>query len=1784
MKPMTSTRVRLSTAVAGLAAALLAAAAAPLTLAPGAGAGAAPVEAGAGMRGYHVYDLSGGASGFQRMVATGVSDAGTVSGYVIQADSSISPFFWEPGAPWQYLDQGGAQSAWAEAISPTGVIAGYTYEPGDDDVVGHIVRWQKAPDADFYGAVDRLEPLRQSAGGGLGTDVLAVNAAGQILLGGARNAVIDPAGGATELVATIPQGADNPRLAVVDVNVHGQVAGMLGYDPDQVGGPLDDTDHPAIWDGSQPTELPMPPGSTEAWARAINDDGHVATGISTAGAAWLWRGGSYTYLGDFEPMAMNDSDQVVGVGPHGAMLWDGQDLVDLNALVDPDAGWRLDDAVAINENGQIAGTGMHDGRQVAFLLDPIVPVVFVPGAAASSLVVGDDPAAPVGTEIWLGCGEDRIMLSLNPADFHPDDVYARDALRYMTCGPLDGHIVPDLDAYGTLLSRLASQGGFREYRVDGHPERRTTDGCDLSQKDQRPALFVFAYDWRRSNVESAAQLTDYLGCVRRFYPGGKINIVTHSMGSLVARRYLLDHPEQHAGIGRVITIGAPWLGAPKLVNALETGEFAPFPVIIASSTIKHIIPWFPATHQLMSAAWYHQVSGPVFREDGWDINGNGVSHEAYDYAEMAELLDSQTPGHFPAQTATEFQGYRTAAGGQVDWRDDATGIEYFHVVGLQSGAATIGQVVASSTPVCVIGDTWFCTVKDHIEKDFVVGDGTVPLVSAIRAGNGMDLNAPGATVLTVTSSKSSQDHDAEHTGLTANESVVTTIIGLLQGGELDRGGDAGLAARTTAAGQFDNTPAGAPIATDLDVGTAAAEAAGDAAAATPMRYLSVLDAADIAVADGHGATTAPIEGTDVRLTVPGVTQTSAGDQAADIVLPQSPTETYTVSFTTTGDPLRIELREGLQHTPTKAVRWSDVDAPVGVAASLTVSANGTNTVRYDADGDGTPETVVAPSVTLTGPDAADVDAPQVTITANDAGGETRYAVSATDGGSGVARVLWSTDGQRFRPYTGPLALDVTVTPKLFAFAEDRAGNRSSMVDVALAAVASTPLTTATLTPQPNAAGWNTGTVSVSLDAVAASGSTIDHLTYATAGAQQIGPTTVAGSSTSFTVDAVGRTTITFSAAAADGTVEPQRTVTVGIDAAAPTVTVRTPAAGATVESLATIAGSAGDDASGVAAVELSLANDQGEHWDGTAWSASPAWLSTQGSTGWSLSTGLPSGDQLPQGAYTLRARATDNAGRTTTTSALPLTVADVAGREVFELPSPAVPFNHTSATAINDRGIAAGAAGVDGVSPISWRRGVATVFARPDGFTTASIRAIDTAGDAVGDGGTGSGTSALAWQPDGDVEVLAPLAGAQLSAADDINDAGVIVGRSGDRAVRWDGGVVSPLPSFVAGGRGEARGINDAGVIVGSSSLDSGDPRAVLWADGQVRNLGTLGGTTSDAFAVSDRDDVVGSADDAAGARHAFLYRDGEMRDISAGLGAASSKAVAINDAGVAVGEFTDRGGRTFAFVWTEETGAVDLNAWLPAGSGWVLTRANDVNEFGQITGFGTYHGQPRAFLLGTAHAPFAEDASATTEAGHPVAIRLDGWDPDVIAPLTASIVAGPAHGELSPLDGDTVTYTPAPGFHGEDAFTFRVNDGRFDSAPARVTLAITGDPPTTTPTDDTTTTPPTTAPTPTTVPTDDTTTTTVPPGADTSAPGEPANRTDPTTVAPDPTAPPPSVSISQPTAIEPGTDAPTPPSIPAGGLPTTGADTGTMQRIAVLALCAGAVLVALRRVRRRAP
>jgi probable HAF family extracellular repeat protein len=158
-----------------------------------------------------------------------------------------------------------------------------------------------------------------------------------------------------------------------------------------------------------------------------------------------------------------------------------------------------------------------------------------------------------------------------------------------------------------------------------------------------------------------------------------------------------------------------------------------------------------------------------------------------------------------------------------------------------------------------------------------------------------------------------------------------------------------------------------------------------------------------------------------------------------------------------------------------------------------------------------------------------------------------------------------------------------------------------------------------------------------------------------------------------------------------------------------------------------------------------------------------------------------------------------------------------------------------------------------------------------------------------------------------------------------------------------------------------ATAINDSGVVVGAAS----GPSLYWQAFGPLPpHSDDFWTNTSAAYGISNINQVVG-AFGATSLSHAFLYANGVVTDLGT-LGGSKSEALGVNDSGVAVGDsqFAANNTNTHAFVYMTGT-MYDLNNLIPANSGWVLTNATGINDVGEIVGYGTNpSGQADSFLL----------------------------------------------------------------------------------------------------------------------------------------------------------------------------------------------------------------------------
>lgn len=146
----------------------------------------------------------------------------------------------------------------------------------------------------------------------------------------------------------------------------------------------------------------------------------------------------------------------------------------------------------------------------------------------------------------------------------------------------------------------------------------------------------------------------------------------------------------------------------------------------------------------------------------------------------------------------------------------------------------------------------------------------------------------------------------------------------------------------------------------------------------------------------------------------------------------------------------------------------------------------------------------------------------------------------------------------------------------------------------------------------------------------------------------------------------------------------------------------------------------------------------------------------------------------------------------------------------------------------------------------------------------------------------------------------------------------------------------------------QATGIDQAGTVSGLATTGGGATHAVLWEDDQVVDLGTLGGTFGVAIDVNPRGQAVGVSTNAAGVNRAFLWEEGAINDLGT-LGGPIGRANRINPRGEVVGFSSTADGPIHATEWYRGS-ITDLGTF-----GGSFSLAAGINGAGEIVGAATY-------------------------------------------------------------------------------------------------------------------------------------------------------------------------------------------------------------------------------------
>jgi pimeloyl-ACP methyl ester carboxylesterase len=265
--------------------------------------------------------------------------------------------------------------------------------------------------------------------------------------------------------------------------------------------------------------------------------------------------------------------------------------------------------------------------------------VFIPGIMGSSLAQSSPTGAT--TQLWDENGFSSLsQLAGQPA-----------LLQYAS--PAPGSSGPAVSAGGVMHRIQFTRVFGRDLCVLLHKEMEALEKAKVFEYAE------FAYDWRQDIFDAAEQLGAWLAAKHGFSddaagkqkPGGprEINIITHSMGSLVAAIALMEGRVHPGNVRRLISVGAPFAGAPASFAALYSTGYLPFMEWVdmwvnkgkdpkdRRKAIRDAVQSFVSSYQLLP----HQADAFVkVRGAGWQhpFSSNIIQYEMQTAAKKAHKL------------------------------------------------------------------------------------------------------------------------------------------------------------------------------------------------------------------------------------------------------------------------------------------------------------------------------------------------------------------------------------------------------------------------------------------------------------------------------------------------------------------------------------------------------------------------------------------------------------------------------------------------------------------------------------------------------------------------------------------------------------------------------------------------------------------------------------------------------------------------------------------------------------------------------------------------------------------------------------------------------------------------------------------------------------------------------------------------------------------------------------------------------------------------------------------
>lgn len=341
-------------------------------------------------------------------------------------------------------------------------------------------------------------------------------------------------------------------------------------------------------------------------------------------------------------------------------------------------------------------------------IDTKRPVLIVPGIMGTEIKDGDKL-------LWA----DLDKMFTDVGDIFMDTMSFNEMLNSNNTNIKPGNVIKRL--------KMALGLGSFDYTAGLIDELKSQDYLENQN------LFLFPYDWRygvsgkyadgKTNVDLLKQKIDD---ILQQTGTDKINIIAHSNGGLLVKKYVIDNPQDYK-IDKAVFVGVPNTGAPKAVKFLLQGDNMNIP-FLNESEMKKISKNMPVAYDLLPSQKYYDVNksfvqviqeGNIFDPFSTTIPNSTITN--LNYQETKSFLTNDHT--LNSQALLNSENLHNQNYDDYDLR--TAGINLFNITGCKQ--ATLSKIIEKRS-----FDIFGRKTTAYLSPKMSAGDGTVTFESAIN--------------------------------------------------------------------------------------------------------------------------------------------------------------------------------------------------------------------------------------------------------------------------------------------------------------------------------------------------------------------------------------------------------------------------------------------------------------------------------------------------------------------------------------------------------------------------------------------------------------------------------------------------------------------------------------------------------------------------------------------------------------------------------------------------------------------------------------------------------------------------------------------------------------------------------------------------------------------------------------------------------------------------------------------------------------------------------------------